>query len=205
MITSILLNHFLLAVTLLMTSKHCYIWGEQFTCAGEFCFFWYSVSGVNEADLGMALGESEQSFLDVASALSATAVCDGEALQKHKKQTNGNWAVFHDNSCSLLEIRMWLHTDRHISCISFTVWQRNNKEVHLATFDNFLVHTTNSFNVVKLTGIPVFVFLPFCFLSAFPLIPGRVGSATRWSSNRRAWLEEIILKNASASAPVTES
>lgn len=106
--------------------------GEQFTCAGEFCFFWYSVSGVNEADLGMALGEPE-SFLGVASALSATVVCDGEALQKHKKQTNGNWAVCHDNSCSLLEIRMWLHTDRHVSCISFTVWHRNNKELHLAT------------------------------------------------------------------------
>lgn len=32
---------------------------EQFTCAGEFCFLWYSVSGVNEADLGMGLGEPQ--------------------------------------------------------------------------------------------------------------------------------------------------
>lgn len=46
---------------------------------------------------------------------------------------------------------------------------------------------------------------PFAFLSGLALIPGKAGSATRWSSSRRAWAEEILLKNASASASVVES
>lgn len=46
---------------------------------------------------------------------------------------------------------------------------------------------------------------PFTFLSGLPLIPGKAGSATRWSSSRRAWAEGILLKNTSASAPVVKS
>ena len=55
---------------------------------------------------------------------------------------------------------------------------------------------------MSLTGISTFV---LSFGSEFPLIPGRRGRATRWSSSRRPWLEVMILKNASASAPVAKS
>lgn len=57
---------------------------------------------------------------------------------------------------------------------------------------------------IILQRIQTFAF-PFTFLSGLPLIPGKAGSATRWSSSRRAWAEEILLKNASASASVVES
>lgn len=82
--------------------KHCGNRNEQFTCAGEFCFLWYSVSGVNEADFGMGLGEPqspsvlwgwvvglEQSLLEFVGVLSATLMRGAEALKLLKR---GIWA-----------------------------------------------------------------------------------------------------------------
>lgn len=59
--------------------------------------------------------------------------------------------------------------------------------------------------VILLTGFLAIVLRAFVFPSECPLIPGNVGSATRWSSSRPPWLEAIALKNASASAPVRDS
>lgn len=64
--------------------------------------------------------------------------------------------------------------------------------------------TTNVNNILRWRRTQTFAF-PFALLSGLPLIPGKAGSATRWSSSRRAWAEEILLKNASASASVVES
>lgn len=97
----------------------------------------------------------------------------------------------------------WHNTNHDLYVIDFVRVLTDNKELYPARFGNIHLFPLQQWlTAVLLTGFPDFV---FSFRSEFPLNPGRIGSVTRWSSSRRDWLEAMILKNASASAPVRDS
>lgn len=164
----------------------CRLCVDVFTCAWEFCILWCSVSGVKEADLGIGLGEphSLQDPMGWVGGLESPLLDTVGVLSATTTRGGETYEVVKNPQLSIQPNSDLCESDTTV-CVQLTRPQQ--------------CWRTTSQAIVSLCA-----FLTFPFLSVLPDIPGRDGSVTRWSSIRRPWLEEMMLKNASASAPVTK-